>query len=63
METKLTDELVSKVFDMVDEESGYISGQHNIQIGEAKVLIIEELISKLNTKLSYDKDIKTFLRL
>ena len=58
METKLTDELVGKVFDLVDEESGYISGQHNITIAETKVLVLEELISQLKAKLSYDEDIK-----
>lgn len=51
-----------KVFDLVDEEAGALAMRHKILVGQAKKLIIEELLSQLNAKLSFDESIKFYLR-
>lgn len=55
-------ELCGKVFDLVDEEAGMLASRHHILVGQAKKLIIEELISQLGAKLSFDESIKFYLR-
>lgn len=55
-------ELCGKVFDLVDEEAGALAMRHRILVGQAKKLIVEELLSQLNAKLSFDESIKFYLR-
>lgn len=61
-EPEVFGEFIGKVFDLVDEEGAAFASRNKILVGQGKKLLIEELISQLNAKLSFDESIKFYLR-